>query len=382
MSRGIKDLRDLICVSRLTFHESEEEFLSDDEKKLSRETSRLSLSSPTDSPTSNNGRIVSPDSGFVTNSSPSVPISSLSTSIEGGLHKGESVFVTDIGDGDGLPKSKPPVQTALFVKTHKKKKTKKKNYLPTEPPRHELPKAAPLPPLPSTPVSSTHSEQDNLQENESSECSEIVTSKNRKNRVNFDDMLTYMDASIVANWLTRSNSSLQDMVKFCMKGDNFVKFAHFWLTNFPDSQKQEIFTMEHDFLIEELKLAFAVGRENGTIVRRDLTDMCTAVFKEYPVTLLNSKGPHLFLNYLDILISQKHTEYKSLLADVRCSTSNRQYAQWLLATRSFALVNVWSSVMNFYRNLIGDNPSQGDPIHDLCSTNEKIQHRRILQAIR
>lgn len=382
MSRGVKDLRDLICVSRLTFHESEDEFLSEDEKRLSRETSGLSLSSAIDSPTPRNGRVVSPDSGFVTNSSPSVPNTSSTTSTDGGFLVGESVFVTDLGDGDGIPASKPPVGTALFIKTQKKKKTKKKICLPTEPSRHELPKASPLPPVTSIPGSSVVTEQELLHNSFNEDTSKFITSSKRRKRICFDDMLTFMDATIVANWLTRSNKSLQEMITFCAKGDNFVKFAHFWLSNFPDSQKQEIFTMEHDFLIEELKLAFAVGRESGAIIRRDLTDICEAVFKEYPKILLSIKGPHLFLNYLDILVSQKHVDYKSLLADVRCSTSNRQYAQWLLATRSFALVNVWSSVMNFYRNLIGDRPSQGNPIHELCSTNEKIQHRRILQAIR
>ena len=254
--------------------------------------------------------------------------------------------------------------------------------MPTEPTRHELPKAAPLPPVASVPGSPSMSESAFFADKQNSESIKGSSSFNSKQRVNFDEMLTYMDATIVANWLTRSNTSIHAISTFCLKGDNFVKFAHFWLNDFPDIQKRDIFTMEHEFLLDELNLAFAVGRESGTVLRRDLLALCGAVFKEYPAKLLGAKGPHLFLNYLDIFSSEKHTEYRTLLSDVKCSTTNRQYVQWILATRSFALVNVWTSVINFYRNLTNDGASQGLPIHEFSSSGENVQHRRMLQAIR
>lgn len=280
MSRGIKDLRDLICVSRLTVRDSEDEFISDDEnnvgrlsqsveRKLSREVSALSLASTLDgSPTPRNDRVVSPDSGFVTNSSPSVgPSNSLTATSEIFLTE-DGVFVTDIGEGDGLglEVSKPPVGTAAYIGTRSQKKTKKKkkpSVLPTEPTRHELPKSQPLPPVSSIAGSPAVSEHEL---SFSSIKEKIDSAKNgsnkRKGRVGFDDMLTFMDATIVANWLTRSNTALQEMTSFVSKGDNFVKFAHFWLSDFPDLQKRDIFSMEFDFLLEELQLAFAVGRES------------------------------------------------------------------------------------------------------------------------
>ena len=398
MSRGIKDLRDLICVSRLTVRDSEDEFISDEEnvgklsqsveRKLSREVSTLSLTSTLDgSPTPRNDRVVSPDSGFVTNSSPSVGPSSNSLTATSEIFLTEDgVFVTDVGKGVGVEISKPPAGTATYIGTKSQKKTKKKKkpgILPTEPTRHELPKSQPLPPVSSIPGSPVVSEHELTFSSTKDKTDSIKSASNkRKGRVGFDDMLTFMDATIVANWLTRSNTALQELTSFVSKGDNFVKFAHFWLSDFPDLQKRDIFQMEFDFLLEELQLAFAVGRDSGAIVRRDLLDVCGAVFKEYPAILLGAKGPHLFLNYLDILISEKHDEYRTLLADVRVSTTNRQYAQWLLATRSFALVNVWSSVVNFYRNLCNNGITQGLPIHDLCSSDEKLQQRRMLQAIR
>lgn len=53
---------------------------------------------------------------------------------------------------------------------------------------------------------------------------------------------------------------------------------------------------------------------------------------------MSSKGAHLFLDYLDVLTSERATAYRRLLSDVKCGTKVKQYAQWLLAIRSFSLV--------------------------------------------
>lgn len=375
MSRGVRDLRDLICVSRLTVRESdEEEVFSDDnnvnfhkENSLASLTSDLPESKP-NSPTNivTGSRVISPDSGFATSGSPGTSSSAGAVNSAENLSQGDSLgsfFIT-------TAKEKPePLQpgTARY-RSQKKKKQKKSQKLPLEPTKHDLPRPPPLPPVQA--VSDT-----------SVEVGGSVNSKNvRITRVNFDDMMIYIDATIVANWLTRANTALQDLIGFCSKGDNFIQFAHFWLSQFPDLQKRDIFRMEYDILLDELTLAFAVGKENGNIARRDILDLCGAIFKEYPLKLLSAKGSHIFLNYLEVLTSGKQDQYKVLLSDVRCSTSNRQFAQWLLAIRSFALVNIWSSIINFFLNLTGGHLS--NPIHDLWSSKEDVPIRRMLQAIR
>ncbi|KAK3751046.1 hypothetical protein RRG08_044624 [Elysia crispata] len=384
MSRGVRDLRDLICVSRLTFHESDEEAASETGAQIRRELSSVSLSSwSTDSRTPRgpaSARVVSPDSGFVTNGSPGAGAVSLVNSSDSVKEEADIFFMTS-GSIPPSPTHIVPTTHATFVKSTKKKK-RRKSGLSVEPTRHELPKPSPLPPVEKIAGTEILLEQELLEAKPSYERAKSARNSKTKARVNFDDMLTYMDATIVANWLTRANTAIEEVTSYCSKGDNFVQFAHFWLSSFPDIQKKDIFSMEYDFLIEELKLAFAVGREDRKIVRRDLVDLCNAVFKEYPQKLLGGKAPHIFLDYLDILSSEKHVEYKKLLSDVRCATTNRQYAQWLLAVRSFALVSVWSSVINFYRNLTGNGVTQGMPILSLSSSEESVPNRRMLQAIR
>ncbi|CAC5402293.1 unnamed protein product [Mytilus coruscus] len=348
MSRGVRDLRDLICVSRLTVRDSDEEFISDDDN-VTNDFDRLSLGS-TDSSDSRNesGKRFSPDSGCVTNGETPPEVSNslevpLSTSL-------------DLSRCDSKPK---------------RKRKKKQKVLHTVPYRHDLPqKHMPLPPLrPSSSFDVDISSQP------------IGVSQSPK-QTNFDNMMCYMDATVVSAWLTRANESVEKLSSFCNIGDNFVRFAHFWLSDFPGVEKQEIFELENGILTEELSFAFTVGREQRKINYRDVLDLSKAVFREYPSRLLSSKGSHIFLDYLGVLTSGKKEDYKKMLSDVKCSTRNKQYAQWLLAIRSFAIVSCWSAIVNFYRNLI-DRLHHSNPIsYSSNQDNEDIHQVRLCQAIR
>jgi len=79
--------------------------------------------------------------------------------------------------------------------------------------------------------------------------------------------------------------------------------------------------------------------------------LCGAVLREYPDRLVGHRGSYLFLDYLEILVSERKADYLRLLTDVRISTRNRQLAQWLLAIRSFGLLSIWTAVISFFRQL-------------------------------
>ncbi|KAL8593305.1 hypothetical protein ACOMHN_009958 [Nucella lapillus] len=378
MSRGVRDLRDLVCVSRLTYRDSDDEdTVLTDEEGLSKNVSSLNLSDSSSSAgsrstsTSTAGscpgsaetgkkRLQSPDSGFVTNGSPE-------DKAEGAVKQAPAKELASSEDGGARLKSKP----------NKKKRRKKGQPQASLLSQHDLPRLPVLPPVP--PESTFLTNYCSLSGGKTNRYPGVPPPK----RGDFDAMLVYMDATIVAEWLTRANTTLEDIATFCTQGDNFVQFAHFWLCSFPETQRQEIYEMEHEILVEEVGLAFAVGKEDRKIVRRDVTDLISALFREYPTKLFSSKGAHLFLDHLDILTSDRTEHYKKLLADVRCSTKNRQYAQWLLATRSFALVSVWSSIVNFYRNLLGQHGvPPGLPVPALGSVKDDVYQRRMSQAVR
>jgi len=82
---------------------------------------------------------------------------------------------------------------------------------------------------------------------------------------------------------------------------------------------------------------------------RDILRLVRAVFREYPDEILADNGAGC-LDLLRCLCSeQREDDYRRLLSQVRCSTANELYLQWLLAIRSFCLVSVTNAALAFYR---------------------------------
>lgn len=423
MSRGPRDLRDLICVSRLTFRQSDEEVISDEDSDT-RDWDDISVGSWSSESRQDSATVVkhtgfSPDSGFATNGGS--PLNSTICNADTNLKLDLSI---------------------LHEKKQSKKKKTKKKVLEIDRLKNPFPKPPPLPPLkPFTDSASENCIDANVQamplpdshmksvpivaqyvgsksvhisqseskmkshdkvarkksHDSSDDIENSVTVKNESQQLNtnrqpiashmesgsYDIMLSYMDATVVSNWLTRANESVSDISTYILKGDNFVQFAHFWLAEFEDVKKHEIFELEIEILRDELGFAFAVGKDEKKISQRDISNLIGAIFREYPVKLFNSKGNFLFLDYLDIITSIKTENYKKLLSDVKCSTQNRQYAQWLLATRSFALVNMWSAIVNFYRNLLAKKGQIGatSKTPPVLSTCKSVYDQRLYQAL-
>ena len=198
-------------------------------------------------------------------------------------------------------------------------------------------------------------------------------------------MLTFVDANLLSEWLQESNRNVSNMASFCHAGENFVHFAHFWLSDFPESKKYEIFKLEYSIIQENLQFAFALGRQSGSVTRRDTLKFAEAVFREYPSRLLSTKGPYMFLDYLDVLSSERQESYKKVLSDVKCSTRVKAHAQWTLGFRAHALVSVWHAVVSFYRRLMRDSGADKilAPPVPLASISKKEPYElRMYQAIR
>jgi hypothetical protein len=67
-----------------------------------------------------------------------------------------------------------------------------------------------------------------------------------------------MDATVVSAWLSRANENVEKLSSFCNAGDNFVRFAHFWLSDFPGVEKQEVMTYprQNQTLDGEVEVAY------------------------------------------------------------------------------------------------------------------------------
>ncbi|ELU08371.1 hypothetical protein CAPTEDRAFT_227685 [Capitella teleta] len=346
MSRGVKDLQDVISVSRLTFRSSDDEVvLSDEEEgRVSRIFGSIHIGESADSADA----LYTFDSGILKKANAASKAEELA---RGAALPTGAASEPPAGAALGPPAgaaSEPaeplPNGTGKKKSRNKRMKESKKqeNVEPQGDPvvrefLRDFPTMMPLPPLTARPMSSSGE-------------SGIYTRPGSGDR-NIDDLLMHLDLTILAEWLTVSNENVGKMSMWIHSGENFVHFAHFWLRDFPNVEKYRLYKLEYGIVLDNMQLAFKPGMDSGLIRRSDLRHFLEAVFREYPTHLTTASGDHLFLDHLEVLSSERHGAYKRLLSDVKCETRIRQHAQSVLAIRAYALVSVWSSMIDMYCRL-------------------------------
>ncbi|KAI8501230.1 hypothetical protein Bbelb_213250 [Branchiostoma belcheri] len=321
MARSVKDLRELICLSRLTIRDSDEEMEFSD------------------------------------------------TEMDFGSWRTSS----SMENGDALPyqAGKEAGATSSILAT---RKTPSVDELVEPQVNLRRSKKAPLPPvgIGSRPSSSASSGSDTTPD-----------ARSIWHDGNFDGILGYMDEEVIADWLMRTNVMVEELSDWCRQGDNFVRFAHFWLSGIPPAQRAQLIGMEVGIVRDEMERAFKLGRESGEVTSLSLRKLLSAVLREYPTKLLTSKGPHIFLEKLDILTSGRSEQYRATLTDVKVRTRNKQFVQWVLALRAFALLSVWHAAVSFYRTITCQGAQGGlaaDQNQSGTSTTDSLEERCV-QAV-
>ena len=378
MSRGVKDLRELICVSRLAIVDSD-----DDDEARELDTDHLSggrSSRSSGSLSAGVGTSQARNDGHATR---------LQRPTSGGVDSG----IWTIGSGcDKESDDSSDVKSLHITNTGQSRRRKKKHRFKRSEKllsaSHDLPKHyLPLPPVHKAGVDSPAVISNGHCPREPSE--DLPDASDEFSDGNFDWLLSGIDGAVVSDWLERANQDVSNMAVWCRSGENFVQFAHFWLSEFPEQRKIDVFALEYNLLMDQLTFAFASFStktpSNGRRVHDGhLLTLLRAVLREYPERLLGPKGAHMFLDYLDILSSGKHDIYRLLLSDVKCCTDIRQHAQWILALRASALVSVWIAVLDFYRKSI---KGEGSTMHRdappvVGGDSTKVNQARMYQAIR
>jgi len=200
-------------------------------------------------------------------------------------------------------------------------------------------------------------------------------------KTNFDSLMSFFDATIVAEWLTRSNKTVSELSSWVLSGDTFIKFANFWLTSVSPNKRSDLVSLEYSIVMDELKFAFGVGLEGNEITEHDIVIFMNAVVWEYPKKFSPSQsGAHL-LNILMCLCCGRKDNYRKLLSDVKCSTTNKQFVQFILATRAFAIVSIASGVVAFYKQIHSIQDSDFISEHlqgsDMCQVAKEFAFKAI-----
>jgi hypothetical protein len=103
--------------------------------------------------------------------------------------------------------------------------------------------------------------------------------------------------------------------------------------------------------MDELHFAFGVGIQDRKLTIQDISTFMSAVLWEYPQKFSSTESGAFFLNILMCLCCGRKENYKALLSDVKCSTTNKQFVQFVLATRAFAIVSFCSGIIDFYKQI-------------------------------
>uniref|UniRef100_A0A8C8R9P4 Family with sequence similarity 220 member A n=1 Tax=Pelusios castaneus TaxID=367368 RepID=A0A8C8R9P4_9SAUR len=159
-----------------------------------------------------------------------------------------------------------------------------------------------------------------------------------------DTVFNHFDTTSLTDWMEKAYSSISDLGVWCCTGDNFVHFAHFWLSELQYNQKLQLLELEMGIIEDELQLAFLNGLDSDMQLS-DLHSILAATLSEYPMGLLSNQKPYIFLDYLNLMSSKQSTGYKKMLSSIKYITNNPQVTQWLLTVRAFALANLWHAVV-------------------------------------
>lgn len=165
-----------------------------------------------------------------------------------------------------------------------------------------------------------------------------------------DHMLQFIDATIISEHLERTFGVSESLSSWWNCYSHSVQFTHFWLSEMKEEARNGLIHLEMGIVKDQLSLAFAVGRESGDVAQDDVTSFFKAVIGEYPRRLCSADNArYRFLDILFCMCSPEKCEsYRKLLTGVRCSTSNKQYTHWLLASRAFALISLCDAVVRFF----------------------------------
>ncbi|XP_063961988.1 uncharacterized protein LOC129269532 [Lytechinus pictus] len=310
MTRSVKDLRELICVSRLSIRDDD-----DDDYDLSRPLSSLSIYGE------RSAGLVNGNGDYLQRAD-----------VQRAQGANESVFA--------VPRPPSSSKGGSRLKSGKRPQSAHSKSLSEHSSFNFRKGSAPLPPVggSSRPGSNSSSGSDRPGSGESA-------------RSNFDHVLQYLTEASITEWLERTTQMLNELTDWCNNLDHFVDFAQFWLTEFPENQRLEIYKLEISIVADELIAAFGDAYVQGKVHPSDVSGIISAILQEYPNKLCSAQGGHVFLDILDTITSQKTQIYRRLLTDTRISTRNSTYAQSLLALRAFSLLSIWSSVVHFYRRV-------------------------------
>jgi len=158
-------------------------------------------------------------------------------------------------------------------------------------------------------------------------------------------ILQLFDRSVVLVWLEQTKRSITDISDWCAVEENFIYLAHFWLSEFPSDRRCSMFELEYSLLRDKI----ASGCKSKKPSPEELECLLSTVLYEFPEGRINGLADAFtFLDHLQTLAEKLKRD--SLLAAMTYTLRNQQHYECLLAIRSYAIVTIWSAILDQYRS--------------------------------
>ncbi|XP_026543137.1 uncharacterized protein LOC113425272 [Notechis scutatus] len=200
-----------------------------------------------------------------------------------------------------------------------------------------------------------------------------------------EKIFSYFDSTSVAGWQEKSQAVLSQLGKWSASKENFVQFAHFWLSELQHDQKQQLLELELGVIEDEVHLAFLEGLDSKDLQPSELSSILLVALSEYPMGLASNQHPYIFLDYLNLMSSPNASGYREMLSNIQYPSKNPQITQWLLAIREFALANLWHAMVKFYKALVSTQLSSEAAVQSPSSVSKQEategMKERALQAV-
>lgn len=163
-----------------------------------------------------------------------------------------------------------------------------------------------------------------------------------------EEVVARIDKEYLKELLAQSSSSLTALSLWWADPVKACKFMHFWLKEIDEMKRLELLQMEYSIVREEVQALFAVPLATGDVKVTNTHGLLHAVLHEYPSAFCGANGRKVVIDVICLLASEKRDEFKKLLTDVHLSSKSKPAIESFLSLRSFGLVSMMHSIVCFF----------------------------------
>ena len=163
-----------------------------------------------------------------------------------------------------------------------------------------------------------------------------------------EDVVARIDKEYLKELLAQSSSNVAALSLWWADPVKACKFMHFWLREIDERKRLELLQMEYSIVREEVQALFAVPLATGDVKVTQTHGLLHAVLHEYPSAFCGANGRKVVIDVICLLASEKRDEFKKLLTDVHLSSRSKPAIESFLSLRSFGLVSMMHSVICFF----------------------------------